>query len=1774
MADRSVSVYLKANIAGYQAAIAKAQLQTRDFARDAAKSAGQHKQSWDTVGKGMLVTGGVVAAGIGLAVKASMDFEKQMSAVKSVSNASAADMAKLAAAAKKAGADTAYSATEAAQAEAELAKVGISTADILGGALSGSLSLAAAGQIDLANAATISGQAMKIFGLAGTDVGHIADVLAAGANKSAADVDQLGQALQQGGLVAAQTGLSLEDTVGVLSAFADNALTGSDAGTSLKTMLQALNPSSKEAAALMDELGLRAYDAQGNFVGVEKYAGQLKTALSGLSTEQQNAALKTIFGSDATRAAGILYKIGAEGVREYTTAVNDTGAAARTAATQQDNLSGDIEKLKGSVNTLALAFAGPLSDGVRGATQKVTEFTNFVGQMDPATKSVASTVASLGAVVLVVGGAFLTLLPRIVETRAALATLGITAASTKAALAVIGPVGAGLAIGLGLGSIIKEANSLLQAKVPVDDMAKSLDQLGRTGTIGKAGLEVFTIGSGPFRRGADDTSSALKTFAAVANDAFGGGIENKISRFVTAGAPLSAFTDKAKQFDTALAQLAQSGNTESAAASFTWLESAIRKGGGSVEDVAAAFPKYKAAVDAASASQAAATGTGNAFEETVSRLNAKTQKAAVVTKAAQEAADKWRTTLMDLAASFVEPLGAYSSLLETKTAAEKVSAQATADATKSGKDSWSDYAKDVKVSIAEYLTALEDQVKAQQDWETNMLRLSARVSQGTLDELAKMGPEGAPLVAQLVSSSDKELKKLDGLFRARTDTATGAIAEVLTNAGPILAQVARQAGQKTADGYAAKLAAGTVTVAAIAKKYGLSLDKNIPAVKATKFDTPGLDAARARIKALGATIDGLNSKTVSISVATGVANKIAANPRMNRAIGGSVTGPGGPTSDDIPAWLSNGEYVVRASAVQQYGTDFFDQLNTQRLAAGGPVDGSHVQVKGVSTGSITAALAPAVSAISATARSVTASAQASASTAGMPGGGSQASLVALGHWLQGQGARVAEHQAFGGVHPVHVPGSAHYAKPTSRAIDANFGPGGQSPTEMAFFDHLAPAIRDKGFKVLWRVAGHFNHLHAALMANGGLVGGKQGARRPVGPAQVARAVGYASGGRVATSGSSAAAKASAARAATAAREAAQAAKERAATERGNHTEWAFEHKSTVAQLAELAARIKGQRAYSDEWMRLQSKREQILDDAAAKRRESRTEAAAATASIAQNRAEYEFSRKSTAAQIVDLDKRIRGERRFSDEWVTLANQRRDLTLQLRQDEAGVAQNKRSFEFDQKTPAAQIKDLDARIKGEQKYTDQWVTLTNQRHDLTVGLREKEQAARDDLADAAKSIAGNRAEYEFARKTTIAQIADLDRRLAGEQKYTDAWMSLTQQREGLAEQVAEKERTTREEAAKAAEDQARMLATNREKYEFDRKSTDEQIADLTRLIAMEATYTDTWMSLTSQRQALQEQVASTRKQAADEEAKIIADHQAMVGANQNAWIFDHATTEAQIADLDRRIGAEQQYTDAWMGMARQRESLATGLAQADADRAQAEVARAQAEAEAQAQTTAASAKTLAENYNNYTFSKWSSDWQLADLDRRLSAEQAYTDSWIALTQQREQVAEQIRTDQEPARVRAATLTTYSTGKALSVGNTAKFYTNLQRLADRGFGPLASSLLEQSDEEAELVAEQAAAASDSIVSGLAGSLGSAAAQAKQRQVLSDSLKGVTAEQQPTWSLPQLIAGVYGARPAAPQTQQIVVKIGERELDSMMYAVVDGHNVALADGLVYGSG
>lgn len=364
---------------------------TSNFTAGMAKVSGESQKAATTMeaagGKTKLITTGIAAAGIAAtalgvaAIKMAADFDASMSTVQANTGASAGEMNQLRQAAIDAGADTVYSATESADAINELGKAGLSTSDILSGGLSGALNLAASDGMAVGDAAELMATTLKQFNLTGAQSSQVADALAAGAGKAVGSAHDLGLALNQAGMVSHSFGISMQETTGTLAAFANSGMIGSDAGTSLKTMLISLaNPSTK-AANLMKELGINAYDVQGNFIGLSGLAGVLKDKLSGLSQEQRDQALATIFGTDAIRAANVLYEQGAEGIDDWTKAVSESGFAAEQAAAKNNNLKGDLENLSGSFESLLISLGeggqGPLRSLVQTLDTLVDAFSQL-----------------------------------------------------------------------------------------------------------------------------------------------------------------------------------------------------------------------------------------------------------------------------------------------------------------------------------------------------------------------------------------------------------------------------------------------------------------------------------------------------------------------------------------------------------------------------------------------------------------------------------------------------------------------------------------------------------------------------------------------------------------------------------------------------------------------------------------------------------------------------------------------------------------------------------------------------------------------------------------------------------------------------------------------------------------------------------------------------------------------------------------------------------------------------------------------------------------------------------------------------------------------------------------------------------------------------------------------------------------------------------------------------------------------------------------------------
>lgn len=396
--NKNIVIRLMADTASYEAAMTRAGSTAKTVA-----SGMEH-----TGRKSALIASGMTAAGLAVAafgvaaVKMAADFDQQMSTVQANTGATSVQMDQLRAAAIEAGASTVYSASDSADAINDLGKAGMSVTDILTGGLTGALNLAASDGMAVGDAAEYMANALSMFHLKGSQASQVADTLAAGAGKAVGNVSDFGEALNNCGAQANSFGMNVQETTGVLALFAQNGTIGAEAGTQLNSMLMKLAAPSTEAANTMKELGISAYDAQGHFVGMANFAGQLQKAEKNLTDEQRNQANATIFGSYAIKAANYLYEAGESGVNKWTKAVSESGYAAEQAAAKNNNLKGDLENLSGSMESLMISVGegaqGPLRKMVQGLDTLVDAFAGLPSGVQQTLVVMASLAGVFGAV--------------------------------------------------------------------------------------------------------------------------------------------------------------------------------------------------------------------------------------------------------------------------------------------------------------------------------------------------------------------------------------------------------------------------------------------------------------------------------------------------------------------------------------------------------------------------------------------------------------------------------------------------------------------------------------------------------------------------------------------------------------------------------------------------------------------------------------------------------------------------------------------------------------------------------------------------------------------------------------------------------------------------------------------------------------------------------------------------------------------------------------------------------------------------------------------------------------------------------------------------------------------------------------------------------------------------------------------------------------------------------------------------------------------------------
>lgn len=332
------------------------------------------------------------------AINASASLSASISNIGAVSNASTADLARIKDLVNQLGIDPhlKVNATEAASAIQMLAKNGIKLPDILGGAARYTVLLANSTGADFAVAADVMSSAMAQFGMSAKDVGQAVNGITAVTTNSKLDINDYQLAIAQAGGVAASSGVEFEDFNTTIAAIAPLFGSGSDAGTSFKTFLQRLIPQSRDAASMMQQLGLMTADGTNQFFNANgelkdqaEIVGLLNRSFKGLSEEQKINAMSTIFGTDAMRAAAAMADMTEEQYRNLQKTMRQTDAE-KSAAIRMDNLAGDMEIFSGTMEAMTTLVGERFQPVLRGMFQ---ELSPIVAEIAPKLANIAGFLA-------------------------------------------------------------------------------------------------------------------------------------------------------------------------------------------------------------------------------------------------------------------------------------------------------------------------------------------------------------------------------------------------------------------------------------------------------------------------------------------------------------------------------------------------------------------------------------------------------------------------------------------------------------------------------------------------------------------------------------------------------------------------------------------------------------------------------------------------------------------------------------------------------------------------------------------------------------------------------------------------------------------------------------------------------------------------------------------------------------------------------------------------------------------------------------------------------------------------------------------------------------------------------------------------------------------------------------------------------------------------------------------------------------------------------------
>lgn len=354
--------------------------------------------------RGLSMTMGLLT---GMAVSVGAEFDQSMSKVQAVSGATGEEFDALRKKAREMGASTKFSANESAEALNYMAMAGWKTDDMLEG-LEGVLQLAAASGEDLAATADIVTDGLTAMGYEAGDAGRMANVMAAASSNANTNVSMMGETFKYAASVAGSMNYSMEDLALATGLMANAGIKGSQAGTSLRSMMSRMAAPTDAVAGAMERLGIEITNADGTTKPFREVLTSLRTSMAGLSDTEKTQIASTIAGKNAMSGFLAVVNASDKDFNKLANAIdNSEGAASAMADTMMDNFGGQMTLLKSNLQELSIGISDTLTPAISklvAIAQKTVSWFNGMSEGGKRAAVAAAGLATAAAPVAIVIG--------------------------------------------------------------------------------------------------------------------------------------------------------------------------------------------------------------------------------------------------------------------------------------------------------------------------------------------------------------------------------------------------------------------------------------------------------------------------------------------------------------------------------------------------------------------------------------------------------------------------------------------------------------------------------------------------------------------------------------------------------------------------------------------------------------------------------------------------------------------------------------------------------------------------------------------------------------------------------------------------------------------------------------------------------------------------------------------------------------------------------------------------------------------------------------------------------------------------------------------------------------------------------------------------------------------------------------------------------------------------------------------------------------------------